>query len=63
MYGIRVNAVLPLAGTRNIDSIPDADFGAWIHENCRTDQVAAVVVAMVHELVPFTGEAVQALQG
>jgi NAD(P)-dependent dehydrogenase (short-subunit alcohol dehydrogenase family) len=62
-HGIKANAVLPVAGTRRIDKIPHADMRAWINENLRADQVAAVVAAMAHEAVPFTGEAISAHGG
>jgi NAD(P)-dependent dehydrogenase (short-subunit alcohol dehydrogenase family) len=57
-YDIKVNAVLPVAATRlTEEGIPRADLRQWIHDNFTPEQVAAVVVALVHEDVFCSGEA------
>ena len=59
-YGIRVNAILPTAYTRLADDIPVKEVLDWMKVANRPEQVAAVAAALVHEDVPFTGEAISA---
>jgi NAD(P)-dependent dehydrogenase (short-subunit alcohol dehydrogenase family) len=56
--GIKVNAVLPIAYTRLAQLVPDEAVREWMRSTFTPEQVAAVAVALVHENVPFTGEAI-----
>jgi NAD(P)-dependent dehydrogenase (short-subunit alcohol dehydrogenase family) len=62
-HGIRANALLPMAYTRLAEDIPRNDVREWLRAVSRPEQVAAVAVALVHEDVPFTGEAISAGAG
>ncbi len=57
-HGIKVNALLPMAYTRLAELVPDKAVRDWMRSTFTPEQVAAVAVALVHENVPFTGEAI-----
>jgi NAD(P)-dependent dehydrogenase (short-subunit alcohol dehydrogenase family) len=54
--GVRVNALMPSAHTPLIDNHPDPAFRAWMRTALPPEPVAAAVVYLASDAVPFSGE-------
>lgn len=55
-HGIRVNAILPSAATRMAENLTESDYRTWFLAHMRVEQVTPVVVALVHNTCPVSGE-------
>lgn len=53
---ITVNAVMPIAGTRLFDAVPDPVYRTWMQTHFSPEQVAAFLPTLVDESTTVTGE-------
>jgi NAD(P)-dependent dehydrogenase (short-subunit alcohol dehydrogenase family) len=62
-HGIRVNAIMPMAFTRPMESNPNEQIREWFRQHFDPDLVAPVVAWLAHEDVPCSGETITAGAG
>jgi NAD(P)-dependent dehydrogenase (short-subunit alcohol dehydrogenase family) len=55
-YGIKVNAIMPMAYTRPMHSYPDVAIREWMKANFAASEIAPLVAFLAHESAPCTGE-------
>jgi len=54
--GVKANAIMPMAYTRNMHDYPNEEVRLWMEANFRAEQVAPAVAFLASDEVPCTGE-------
>jgi NAD(P)-dependent dehydrogenase (short-subunit alcohol dehydrogenase family) len=62
-HGIKVNAIMPMAFTRPMESNPNEHIKEWFRQHFDPARVAPVVAWLAHEDVPVSGETITAGAG
>ena len=63
-FNIKANSLLPWAWTRMVEAVAaGSDFGRWMEENLRPEDVSAGILPLLHEDCPVTGEGISAQGG